>query len=275
MTFILNEIIDMHIHTKPDVQPRLLNDIQAAQQAKEAGMRAILIKSHVVVTSDRAAIAENIVGGIRVFGGLALNYAVGGFNPEAVDAAIQMGAKEIWMPTRDAMNMYHHARKDGGLSIFQEDGSINPAIPIILEQINQADIILASGHLSVKESVTLIQIAKNMGLRKIVITHPEAEFIAMPVPIQQELSRSGVYFERCFVDTTPMMHYATSVEEIGQHICEVGIHSTILSTDLGQAGNPSPVEGMAFYLESLLKYGYSENDIYKMASQNPANLLEL
>ena len=39
--------IDFHIHTGPDVFPRLVNDIEAAQQAKAAKMKAILLKNHV------------------------------------------------------------------------------------------------------------------------------------------------------------------------------------------------------------------------------------
>jgi hypothetical protein len=259
MDYDLSGIIDMHIHTQPDVQPRQLDDIQAARQAKDAGMRAILIKSHVVLTADRAAIAEKVVGDIKVFGGLTLNYALGGFNPEAVDTAIKMGAKVIWMPTRSSRNMFIRAGFEGGLSIFQEDGSILMVIHIILEQIKQAGIVLATGHLSVDESIALVNLAKAKNLPKIVITHPEAEFIQMPVSVQKELHTSGVYFERCYVDTTPLMHHATSIEEIGQHIQQVGVESTVLSTDLGQPDNSCPVEGMAIYLNSLAEFGFSES----------------
>jgi len=272
MEFDLSGVIDLHIHTQPDVQPRLLDDIQAARQAKEAGMKAILIKSHVSLTSDRATIAEHVVGGIKVYGGLTLNQAVGGLNPDAVNAAIQMGARVIWMPTRSARHIYQRAGKEGGLSIFHEDSSIMPAVHIILEQIKQADIMLASGHLSIEETVALVRLAKSKNLQKIVITHPEAAFIDMPVPVQQELSNPGVYFERCFVDTTTLMHQTTTVEAIGLHIRQVGVESTVLSTDLGQIGNPTPVEGMRAYLNSLMEFGFSKKEITLMASQNPAYL---
>lgn len=275
MEYDLSGIIDMHIHTQPDVSPRQLDDIQAAQQAKDAGMRAILIKSHVVLTADRAAIAEKVMGDINVFGGLALNYASGGFNPEAVETAIKMGAKVIWMPTRSARNMFSRAGLEGGLSIFNEDRSILPIIHTILEQIKQAGIVLATGHLSVDESIALVNLAKTKNLPKVMITHPEAEFIKMPVSLQKEIHASGIFFERCFVDTTPLMHHATNIEEIGDHIREVGVGSTVLSTDLGQPENPSPVEGMVTYLASLAKFGFSKSEISKMAGQNPAFLLDL
>ena len=62
MIYDLTDLLDLHIHTRPDVQPRMLDDIQAATAAKTAGMRAILIKSHVVPTAGRACIAERTVG---------------------------------------------------------------------------------------------------------------------------------------------------------------------------------------------------------------------
>ena len=69
MKYNLSNIIDLHIHTHPDIHPRQLNDIEACEAAKAAGMKAVLLKSHVVLTADRAVIAEKVVGGIRAFGG--------------------------------------------------------------------------------------------------------------------------------------------------------------------------------------------------------------
>lgn len=273
MEYDLSGIIDLHIHTQPDVQPRLLDDLQAAEEAKKARMRAILIKSHVVPTTGRATIAEKAVGGIRVLGGLVLNSAVGGLNPDAVEAAIGMNARVIWMPTRSARNMFRRAGLTDGITIFDERDMILPVVGGILEYIRQADIVLATGHLSVSESMALVRMAKAMGLRKIVVTHPESELVRMPLEVQQELSGPGVYFERCFVDTTQSMNCATSIEEIGERIRRVGFESTLLSTDLGQPINPPPVEGMAAYLAALRAAGFTEKEIYRMASENPATLM--
>jgi hypothetical protein len=273
MEYDLSGLIDLHIHTQPDVQPRLLDDLQAAQEAKTAGMRAILIKSHVVPTAGRAAIVEKAVTGFCVFGGLVLNSAVGGLNPDAVEAAISMGAKVIWMPTRSARSMFHRAGLQGGITIFDERNLVLPVVGAILECIRQADIVLATGHLSVSESVALVRKAKAMNLRKIVVTHPESELIRMPLEVQMDLSGPGVYFERCFVDTTQSMNYATSIEEIGERIRQVGFESTLLSTDLGQPINPPPVQGMAAYLAALKSASFGIREIYRMAGETPATLM--
>ena len=69
--------IDIHIHSAPDIFPRVVNDIDAAMMAKEQGMRAILIKSQLYCTAERAEIAS-MQTGLQCFGGLVLNYFVGG-----------------------------------------------------------------------------------------------------------------------------------------------------------------------------------------------------
>jgi len=67
-------------------------------------MGAVLIKSHQNSTVERAWLVSQCVPGIRVYGGLVLNETVGGLNPAAVRLALDLGARQIWMPTRSARN---------------------------------------------------------------------------------------------------------------------------------------------------------------------------
>ena len=152
-------------------------------------MRAILIKSHWTLTADRAAIAEKVVGGIRVFGGLALNTTVGWLNPRAVEVALQMGAAQIWMPTLDLAGPGGYRRP--GPIILHKDGTVRPEVFEILDLIRDADAILGSGHLAVSETIKLVLLARERGVRKILVTHPEAHFIEMPIAVQQERLRPG------------------------------------------------------------------------------------
>lgn len=271
----LHGFIDMHIHTAPDVRPRFADDIDTTQLAKNAGMRAILIKSHKTITADRAAIAEKVVGGIRVFGGLALNEFVGGLNPAAVEVALKMGAKQIWMPTRSAANYRHANGMLGGIYLLNDNGKVCPEIYAILDLIRDYDAILGTGHISIKESMALIDLAKKRGLKKILVTHPEAHFTWWEPDLQSEIADDKVFFERCYVDTTPTMNETVSIAEIAHHIRLIGVKSTVLSTDFGQAISPSPVHGLKAYLFKLTKEGFSRDDIYCMAGSNPAHLLGL
>lgn len=53
-TLSLCGAFDLHIHAAPDCFDRIGNDIEIAQQAKAAGMRAIAIKSVYESTVSRA-----------------------------------------------------------------------------------------------------------------------------------------------------------------------------------------------------------------------------
>ena len=269
----LTGTIDFHLHTAPDVRPRKLNDFEAARQAQARGMRAILLKSHVTHTADRAALAEQAVPGVRVLGGLALNAPVGGFNPAAVETALQLGAAEIWMPTESAA-AEPHPKPAPGLSILGPSG-LKPAVLDILRLIAEHDVILGTGHLSPAEIVQLVPAARAAGVRKIVITHPEHPPVEMPLLMQEELrDRYGVYFERCLV-TTELGHGRLPFAALAAVIRRLGCATTIIATDFGQPHNPYPVDGLALYIAHLKAEGFADADIALMSQANPACLLEL
>src|SRR3546814_4491017 len=50
---------------------------------------------------------------------------------------------------------------------------------------------------------------------------------------------------------------------------------TILGSDLGQVGNPHPVDGFRAVIGTCLDLGYGEDDIRKMVSTNAARLFGL
>ena len=269
----LEGVVDLHIHAAPDIRPRLMDDIELARDAAGAGMRAVLFKSHHTLTADRAALAEKHVGGVRVFGGLVLNHAVGGLNPAAVEAALAFGAREIWMPTLDAAN--HRRAKGmnaGGLTILDERDALLPIVFEILSLIAEGDVILGTGHLSVGEIQILVKAAGEAGVKRIVITHPELPLVNMPIAVQHELAGLDVFFERCLVVTTPG-EGGLSLSAIAEAVRQVGPETTVMATDYGQAENPSPVEGMRRYIGGMLSLGFEQAEIDHMTQANPASLL--
>ena len=94
--------VDLHCHPYPDLFPRLADDFDIVRAARDAGLKAILLKCHHENTVSRAYLVQRVIPGIRVFGGIVLNYYVGGINPAAVEASLRLGGKEVWMPTVDA-----------------------------------------------------------------------------------------------------------------------------------------------------------------------------
>ena len=99
---LLDGAVDLHVHPYPSPFPRRMDAAEAAQRAADAGMRAIVVKSHHHDTAmDVAALREHGIeqSGIQVFGGIALNTQVGGLNPHAVNLCLAMGGKVVWFPT--------------------------------------------------------------------------------------------------------------------------------------------------------------------------------
>lgn len=274
MRSLLSGAIDTHVHAAPDVRPRRLTDREVAEQAAAAGMRAVVLKSHVTITADRAAIAEAAVDHrIRVFGGVVLNRAVGGLNPDAVAAALALGGRVVWMPTSSARSTSPTLEKREGLAVVEADRVV-PALLDIFERIAAADAVLATGHLVAAELRVVVPEARRRDVRRIVCTHPELRLVDLDQATQRELARAGVMFERCW-NSVAGAGWNTPLDRVVADIREVGPASTVLATDFGQLENPTPVQGFADYLAALSRAGFSDADLERMSSANAATLLGL
>lgn len=283
---LLEGAIDVHIHSSPDIFPRIMNDIDLALTAKQEGMRAILIKSHVVITADRAEIASQQTN-FPVFGGVALNLPVGGLNLEAVEVALKMGAKEVWMPTIHAS--HYVAQKDHvptlakavkedlkGIYLLHEDGSLKEELYPIFEKIAEYDVALGTGHITPRETKVVVREAAKIGVKKIIITHPLATFINFSLEDMKEVLNNGAMFlEHVFNDVTRQVAYPITQKKIAEAIKAIGAKYIIMSTDSGQWLNPIPAQSMGIYIKDMLDLGISDDDIRTMVSINPARMLGL
>ena len=93
---------DLHVHVAPDVMRRRITDIQLARRYWDAGLAGFVLKSHYVPTAERAAVVNEALGGeVRVLGALALNAAVGGMNPLAVEVAAREGTRRQTLVERE------------------------------------------------------------------------------------------------------------------------------------------------------------------------------
>lgn len=277
--------IDYHIHSGPDVFPRLLNDVEIARQAKAAGMRAVLLKSHTECTAARAAIASCITDGFPVFGAIALNYSVGGLNPEAVRNAVRMGAKQVYMPTIhaahylkavDSVPMFAALLKGGiqGLYLLNDDGTVKDDVLKIIDIIAEADIVLATGHISVGEAMALVEEAHRRGVKRIVVTHPTSPMENYSIEeMQQILTKGATMLEHVVNDTTHQMKHPIAPSVIADAIKATGAEHTIMSTDSGQVINPAPVVSLENFIRLMLEEGIPEEDIKQMTQDNPARML--
>lgn len=272
----LKGVIDMHIHSKPDIRERRSSDIELAEEARRLGLRAIVIKSHVTPTVGRAWIAEQVMPGVQVFGGITLNREVGGLNPYAVSTAVKMGGKIVWLPTIWAANERRRGNgKEDGIQLIS-GSKLVPELEEILKIIADADITLGMGHQSFQEAFVVAERARELGVSRVVINHPEWPTVGITIEEQKKLLSLGVYFERTFArrplgQTAYVSNFPINLEAIR----EVGYESTIISTDGGQTDAPYWGEAIKRYVDFLFESGLSEKAIDVMTRKNPAKMLGL
>jgi len=271
------DAIDNNVHSLPDDRPRSLDGIEAARQAEAAGMRAIVLKNHYESTAGLAYLARKLVPGLEVFGGIDLNLTVGGINPPAVEHMTRVTGgfgRVVWMPTFDAENQVRFSGESRPFVSISRGGELLPEVREVIALIAAHELVLATGHSSADEVLMLLREGRRQGVQHMVVTHAMNAPIQMSVPQMQEASRLGAFIE--FVGSTPVSADAGArYDRIAAAIRAIGPEFCILSTDLGQAGNPLPVEGFVGFLDAMRARGFSAQAIDRMVKENPARLLGL
>jgi hypothetical protein len=292
---IMRGSIDLHGHCWPEFSLRMrgrVNDIEWAIMARDAGMRAIVMKGNVFPSTERAYLVSQAVPGIKVFGGITLNITVGGLSPLAVEATGELGGKVVWMPTWSARNDLIKgglfiprmrrfmttidkvcASQESGITIVDSQGQLNPVVEEILEIVRRYDMILASSHLCIEESLILAEAAKEAHV-KFILTHALNNRVDASIEQQKEIARLGGYIEHCYITTMPM-HQRLEIGRIAECIKAVGPEYCVISTDALAAWNAPPPELMRMFIGSLLDLGIDVASIKKMVQENPAKLLGL
>ena len=273
---LLRGAIDLHVHSHPDTAPRRLDDLELVEQARAAGLRGVLLKSHGFSTCERAYLLRRLYPDFHTFGGIALNDAVGGLNPVAVEVALELGAAQVWMPTKSAANHTRHLGGDGRLAVTDDAQTLKPDVREILDLVAAHDVILGTGHLAPEETALLVSEALAAGVERVLVTHPEWGVTAVPVAWQQAWAATGrVFFERCLVSTATSLPQHVPFSVIAEQIRAVGPETTVASTDYGLDRYPPPVEGLKTYVRQLSAAGFTDDEIRLMVQRNPAFLLKL
>lgn len=282
----LKDAIDLHCHPFPDLFPRLADDIDIAIAARDAGMQAIVMKCHHENTVSRAYLVQRVVPGIKVFGGVVLNSYVGGINPAAVEAALRLGGKEVWMPTIDAgyhgevhggtggYDAQQGGRSGEGIWVTDREGTVKPEVREVLALVAEHQAILGTCHLSPKEIVALVKEARVSGVEKIVVTHPFFKVPNLDLDTLEEVVRLGGMPEFGYCTVSPAWHYSTA-ECVAEAINRIGASRCLLVSDTGQRHNPLPSEALRVFAQTLFEKGVEETDIHTMISTNQYDLLDL
>lgn len=268
----LKGVIDMHVHSNPDIRRRAYDDFDLMEAAIRVGARAIVIKTHQGTTMDRAYLCnrhnELIHQGdndFTMYGSVTLNRQVGGINPAAVESALKLGAKVIWLPTQSAGN---HLRRNGQSTDncveVIKDGNIVPELGDIFRLINEFDAVLGTAHLSPEECFRIVEAARDAGVKKIVITHPEWWLVGMSIEDQIRMVNDyNVILEHCFAQPFDG-GYKSNLEMNLEAILACGFKNVMVSTDGGQVENPNWEIALEQYITYLAGHGIPPEQIHYM-----------
>ena len=278
----LSGAADLHCHFGPDAhRARSVTGLEAAREAAAAGHAAVVLKSHDYPTAPLAAMIDEVVPGVKVFGGICCDREVGGVNPAAVETSLRLGAKIVWLPTLSSRQDFRNgiATQLGipgpGIAVIDEDtGSLLAETQRVMDLVAEYDAILATGHISAEEHVA---VAKAYGRRgRLVVTHAREDLAGpnLTEPQCVELADLGAMIELCAMTcigalaSRPVADLAACARAVGPDRCTI-------ATDYGQAANPHPAAGLQGFADALVAEGLTPPEVRRMACDNPSQLLGL
>ncbi len=277
--------VDLHVHTAPDVYGRALDDDEAALSARRAGMGGIVLKNHASETASRAELLARRHG-VEAWGGVVLNRSVGGINPDAVDAVARIEGgrgRVVWLPTVDAGN---HRRTlglgDDGLEAVV-DGRPTPELEAVVAVCAARGLALCTGHTGADDALVVAELCARRGVR-CCVTHalfPVVGFTEAHVRAAAEL---GATIELCAIGTLmgerahlPWMRAwgLVDAQTCARYVAEFGPERFLVSSDLGQTGNPIPADGLGRFVTALAEQGLARADLDVLGIASPRRLLGL
>lgn len=272
-------LFDVHVHAAPCVTDRRGDDVDTVGWYEAAGFAGCVLKGHCESTVGRA-VAAGRDRRVRVHGGVVLNQPAGGVNPAAVAAALSMGGRVVWLPTVDAR---HH--RDAGLAhpppctdldhapaaLPPVDWSTAAPVRAVLELIRDHDAVLATGHVGPDEAAWVVDEARRLGVRRVLLTHPAFTVPGLSATATRELCERGAVAE---VTAYQLLHQpGWDGARLAGFVREVGPRHCLLSSDAGQPTSPKPPEALRRLMEALVAAGVDPGAVHAMASDVPARLV--
>jgi hypothetical protein len=316
---LLEGAIDIHVHAGPHIfsSPRRVDPVEAAMMARDAAMRAIVFMDVFEMSNGTSWLVNRVIPDFQTFGGLILNTVYGGMNPRAVKTAISYGdgAKYI---SFGAHSTYYQASREGRIvngafvplselyPKFKEEelercikipleGSVDPKLDEILQLIAaNPQLYMITGHVSVAEATRLLELAKDYGIKKVVVSSAVTKIASLPQLKRMAEDSYLEYTLAAYTHTTsiPKTHYyiereyasidegmseapGKGVREVAEQVQAIGADRCILATDFGVYTLPEPVEGLREFIACMLDMGVSQEEIRRMVKTNPEKLLGL
>jgi microsomal dipeptidase-like Zn-dependent dipeptidase len=189
----------------------------------------------------------------------------------------------VWFPTFDADN---HVRRAGtapaGIGVVDPRGAVLPAAREVLKVCAAQRLVVHTGHASAEQALALIAAAREEGCDRIVVTHAQFDVVGMTPAHMKKAAAMGAKMELCVLgmlvgpeNALEFMRHSPRVPPAVTAACikSVGAQHFVLGTDLGQAGNPTPADGLQVFVAALQAEGVSRDQIQTMGREVPGALL--
>ena len=294
-------MIDMHVHIGPELLRRKYTAESLAAEARREGF-GVVMKNYFIPTTAQVSQVRRPDDKVALVGSVALNFGSGGVDDHGVRSALSGWKHDVtaadpdtdrfvvWMPTlccelhlrcynrRDISEAWGIKREytrfyaEGtGYHLDPRDPEKMAALRRALKVILDHDLILATGHFDRHETLTVVKTAHEMGIRRIIMTHPLFQSTKLdPATMARMWEDYGAYSELAFVNLAmDNLSYAQYLEVIEA----VGPQGVILSSDVGQIFSAPVGEAMREYFGQLHAHGVSEDDIVQMSVLNTNHLV--
>lgn len=165
-------------------------------------------------------------------------------------------------------------RKTTPIAVLDDAGNLLPETREVLQLVKDADAILSTGHMSPPEITAVLRAANKMGLRRMVVNHPNFVIEANPAQAREWVELGAVVEHGLVQYDDRTTFFQWNVDTMLSFINAVGIDNTIIGSDLGQKNNPFPINAYERVLGQLLDAGVSREDVRKLVAVNTGRVLD-
>lgn len=269
--------IDLHVHVAPDAAVRRIDALDLARSSTLVGA---VFKGHHAPTGGVAALVRREEPGFFAFGSVALNHAVGGLNPAAVEALAQVGAgvgRIVWLPTRDAANDIARKGRAEHPVIVVDGGRPVAALFAVTEAARVHGLVLASGHLAPAETAAVFAALAQSGVQ-LLATHVTAAITPFTPDELMAVMGSGAIAEICARNLLMRRSDCAipDVDRVANAVALIrrfGADRFVLSSDLGDPRYPDPIEGLSAIVQALGRAGLGDAALEDMLVTTPRQIV--
>ena len=211
---IMKGSFDLNVKTLPNTQTLMRMDgIDTAKYAFEFEMDGFALNSSEYLTTPSAQMLNRMYPGINIEGSIPLNLPLKKDAPENTENAANIGTKIIRLKQTANFNS-----ADNLLELEK-----------LTSTIKNHDMLLICDNLSIDVSKSILSLAKDVGIDKLMTSHPIASTLIDDLQLMVNL---GASIELAFNDVMPPSPSIT-IDTICQIIKEIGIDSCIATTRFG------------------------------------------